>query len=80
MSILHIHLLDDFQITYNDRLLTTVNTARLQTLLAYLVLHRHAPQARQPLAFLFWRDTNETQALTKLRTGMRLWQRVSPVA
>lgn len=67
MSILHIHLLDHFQLTYNDRLLTTVNTARLQALLAYLVLHRQAPQARQHLAFLFWPDTNEAQALTNLR-------------
>lgn len=43
MSILHINLLGALQLTYNDHLLTTINTARLQALLTYLVLHRHAP-------------------------------------
>lgn len=64
---LHIRLLGDFQLTYDGRELTTVNTARLRALLAYLLLHRHAAQARQPLAFRFWPDTNEAQALTNLR-------------
>src|SRR6476469_8279294 len=39
-SILHIRLLGDFQLALDDRLLTTLNTARLQCLQAYLVLHR----------------------------------------
>ena len=44
-----------------------ISTARLQSLLAYLVLHRDAPQQRQHLAFLFWPDTTEAQARTNLR-------------
>jgi DNA-binding SARP family transcriptional activator len=40
---------------------------RLHVLLAYLVLHRHAPQARQHLAFLLWPNSTETQARTNLR-------------
>ncbi len=67
MSTLHINLLGALHLTYNDHLLTTVNTARQQALLAYLVLHRHAPQLRHHLAFLFWPDTHEAQALTNLR-------------
>lgn len=41
---------------------------RLQQLLAYLVLHRAAPISRQKLAFLFWSDSSEPQALKNLRT------------
>lgn len=67
VAILHIHLLGNFSLLYGDKLITGVNTARLQALLAYLVLHHQAPQARQHLAFLFWPDTSEAQALTNLR-------------
>jgi hypothetical protein len=66
--ILHIHLLGDFRLIYGDTLLTTVNMSRLQSLLAYLVLQRHAPQSRHYLAFLLWPDTPEAQAHTNLRT------------
>ena len=68
---LQISLLDDFRLAYGCASsmteLHTVNTARLQALLGYLLLHRHAPQAREHLAFLFWPDTREAQALTNLR-------------
>ncbi|MCE7989272.1 MAG: hypothetical protein DYG89_49600 [Caldilinea sp. CFX5] len=73
---LAISLLGDFKLTYNCQSnngqsnvteLHTVNTARLQALLGYLLLHRQAPQAREHLAFLFWPDTSEAQALTNLR-------------
>ncbi len=67
MSILHIQLLGDFQLVDGDEPVTMVNTPRLQSLLAYLLLHRNAPQSRQQLAFLFWPDTSEAQALTNLR-------------
>lgn len=40
---------------------------RLQSLLAYLLLHRFTPQARQHVAFTFWPDSSEAQALTNLR-------------
>ncbi|HEY5004969.1 MAG TPA: AAA family ATPase, partial [Ktedonobacteraceae bacterium] len=40
---------------------------RLQSLLAYLLLHRHAPQNRSHLAFLLWPDSTEAQAHTNLR-------------
>src|SRR5512136_1691536 len=67
MPVLHIQLLGDFRLTYAEEPLTTVVQARQQALLAYLVLHRDAPQPRQHLAFLFWPDTGEAQALTNLR-------------
>jgi DNA-binding SARP family transcriptional activator len=66
-SILDIHLLGDFHLLCDGVPLTSVNTARLQSLLAYLVLHRAAPQSRYYLAFLFWPDSSEAQARTNLR-------------
>lgn len=68
MSYLDIQLLGDFRLTHNGRFLTDFNSARLQSLLVYLLLHRTAPQPRQHIAFLFWPDSTETQALTNLRT------------
>ncbi|GIV96621.1 MAG: hypothetical protein KatS3mg057_1278 [Herpetosiphonaceae bacterium] len=38
---------------FTHETLVAVNTSRLQSLLAYLLLHRDAPQPRQQLAFLF---------------------------
>jgi len=67
VNILHIRLLGEFSLVYGDQPVTAVNTARLQSLLAYLVLHRDAPQSRYYLAFQFWPDSPESQARTNLR-------------
>lgn len=75
---LDIRLLGDFRLVYDDRPVTTVNTARLQSLLAYLVLHRHSPQARSHLAFLLWPDSSETQAKTNLRNLFHLLRLALP--
>jgi DNA-binding SARP family transcriptional activator len=64
---LHIRLLGDFRLTYGDEPVTDIDTPRLQALLTYLLLHRDAPQSRHHLAFLFWSDSAEDQALTNLR-------------
>ena len=50
---LHIQLLGDFRLTYDEEPLTAIVQARQQSLLAYLLLHRGAPLPRQHLAFLF---------------------------
>src|SRR5260370_20318186 len=65
--LLSIRLFGDLSLIYGDEPITSVNTPRLHSLLAYLVLHRDAPQLRQHLAFLFWPDTSEAQARTNLR-------------
>src|SRR5579883_1573146 len=64
---LHIRLLGDFSLLYADQPVISLNTMRLQSLLAYLVLHDDVPQQRQHLAFLFWPDTTEAQARNNLR-------------
>ena len=78
MPVLGIQLLGDFRLTYGDQPLTTVNTARLHALLAYLVLHRNTPQPRKHLAFLFWPDTGEAQALTNLRNLLHKLRQALP--
>lgn len=80
MSTLHITLLGDFSLTYGDQVVTAVNTARLQSLLAYLVLHRTAPQNRRHLAFLFWPDSAEGQARSNLRNLLHLLRHALPQA
>ena len=78
--ILHIHLLGDFRLIYDDEPVTSISTPRLQSLLAYLVLHREAPQPRPYLAFLFWPDSTESQALTNLRHLLHLLRHALPDA
>ncbi len=65
---LRIQLLGDFTFADDGTPLTGANTPRLQSLLAYLLLHRDAPQSRTHLAFQFWPDSTEAQARSNLRT------------
>jgi len=64
---LRVRLLGSFAVEYGDEPVTSLRAARLQSLLAYLVLHCATPQPRQRLAFLFWPDTSDAQAQTNLR-------------
>src|SRR5262245_10334215 len=63
----NIRTLGGLQLVYRDRAITTVNTNRLQALLAYLALHTGVQHSREQLAFLFWPDSTESQARTNLR-------------
>ena len=62
-----IYLSGDFKLTYKNVPISAVENSRMQELLAYLILHRHSPQSRQYLSFLFWPDSSEKQARTNLR-------------
>ncbi|MCB0106969.1 MAG: AAA family ATPase, partial [Caldilineaceae bacterium] len=77
---LHIHLLGDFRVVAGGQPVMGLHQARLQSLLAYLLLHRHAPQSRQHLAFLFWPDSTEAQARTNFRKALHQFRRVLPHA
>jgi len=77
---LRIHLLGDFLLVSGDNPVTTVHVPRLQSLLAYLVLHRTAPQARSHLAFLLWPDSTEAQAHVNLRKALHHLRQVLPDA
>lgn len=64
---LTLHLLGDFRLACEGMTVMNIDLPRQQSLLAYLVLHRHAPQARSRLAYLFWPDSTDDQARTNLR-------------
>jgi len=78
VPILHIRLLGDFSLLYSNQPITSLNTMRLQSLLAYLALHRHSPQQRQHLAFLLWPDTTEAQARNNLRQPVHQLRQAFP--
>jgi len=67
-----IQLLGGFQITEGGEVISGFTNTRLQSVLAYLILSRNAPQARQQLAYLFWPDSSDSQARTNLRNILHL--------
>ena len=79
-SELHVQLLGGFLIENGDGPLSGVDSPRLQSLLAYLLLHREAPLSRQHLSFLFWPDSTEAQARTNLRKQIYNLRRTVPDA
>src|SRR5579863_8137426 len=62
-----LHLLGDFALLANETPISGLDVPRLQSLLAYLALHRGLPQARSRVAFALWPDSTDTQARTNLR-------------
>ncbi|MCS7038855.1 MAG: AAA family ATPase [Caldilineales bacterium] len=65
---------------WDDQPVPGFEQLRLQHLLAYLVLHRDTPVSRQQLAFRFWPDTTDQQALKNLRTLLTRFRRALPHA
>jgi predicted ATPase/DNA-binding SARP family transcriptional activator len=80
MPTLHIQLLGEFRLSCGDAPVSKVNAPRLQALLAYLVLHREAPQPRHHLAYCLWPDTTEAQARTNLRQLLHALKQALPEA
>ena len=68
MPDLAVALLGQFRLTNRGELVTGLEGARLQSFFAYLLLHRTAPILRQHLAFQYWPDATESQALNNLRS------------
>ena len=64
---LGVRLLGDFLLSVNDKPISSIDMPRLQSLLAYLVLHRGTPQSRSRIAYLLWPDSTDAQAHTNLR-------------
>lgn len=81
MADLAVSLLGHFRVVYKGELVTGLDSARLQSLFAYLLLHRNSPISRQYLALLFWPDAaNESQAFTNLRNLLHKLRRALPAA
>lgn len=77
-SSLTVQLLDGFKLVYNDQTVDTIGSGRQQALLAYLLLHRHAPQPRAYIAFQLWPDASEKQARRNLRKVLHRLRRAFP--
>jgi predicted ATPase/DNA-binding SARP family transcriptional activator len=80
MPTLHIHLLGNFRLSWDEAPVRTINAPRLHALLAYLLLHRDAPQPRHHLAFVLWPDTTEAQARANLRQLLHSLKQTLPEA
>lgn len=64
---LRARLLGAFEVMSEGRVLAGLNAPRLQSVLAYLMLHRGTLLSRQHIAFTFWSDTPEDKARNNLR-------------
>lgn len=64
---MRISLFGNMRITLDGCPVTSVNTNRLQSLLAYLILHGDTPQPRERIAFVLWPSSSDSQARTNLR-------------
>src|SRR5262249_33295289 len=77
---LQISLLGRFRLTVDGRAVDGPATARMQSLLAYLVLHAGAPQSRLYLSSVFWPDASEPNARNNLRQLLHQLRQVLPDA
>jgi len=70
VSTLRLYFLGPLDIRYDDQPLPKPPTLKSQSLLAYLILHRHQPQPRERLVGLFWGDRPEHKARSSLSTAL----------
>ena len=75
---MRISLFGNLRITRAGQPVTAVNTSRLHSLIAYLILHGDAPQPRERLAFILWPASTESQARTNLRQLLHHLRRALP--
>jgi hypothetical protein len=75
---MRISLFGNLRISFAGRPVKSVNTNRLHSLIAYLVLHGDTPQPRERLAFILWPASSESQARTNLRQLLHHLKRASP--
>jgi DNA-binding SARP family transcriptional activator/predicted ATPase len=64
---LQIRLFGPLRMRFEGRPLETPVAGRVQSLLAYLLLHADAPQSRARLSFTFWPDASEANGRNSLR-------------
>jgi DNA-binding SARP family transcriptional activator len=75
---MRINLFGNLRISVAGQPVTGVNTNRLHSLLAYLILHGDVPQPRERLAFMLWPASSESQARTNLRQLLHHLKRALP--
>ena len=75
---MRISLFGNLRINFAGRPVTSINTNRLHSLIAYLILHGDTPQPRERLAFMLWPASSESQARTNLRQLLHNLKRALP--
>src|ERR1700736_2743800 len=75
---MRISLFGNLRISFAGRPITAVNTNRLHSLIAYLILHGDTPLPRERLAFMLWPGSSESQARTNLRQLLHHLNRALP--
>src|SRR5579863_6311681 len=75
---MRISLFGNLRVSIDGQLVTAINTNRLHSLIAYLILHGDTPQPRERLAFILWPGSSETQARTNLRQLLHHLKRALP--
>jgi ABC-type oligopeptide transport system substrate-binding subunit/DNA-binding SARP family transcriptional activator len=78
MPALQLFLLGALDVRYDNVPLSKPPTLKSQSLLAYLVLHRHQPQPRERLAGVFWGDRPDRKARRSLTTALSHIRRCLP--
>lgn len=77
---IYISLFGTFSLRKDGKPMPGWEHPRLQQFLAYLALHRDAPISRQQLAFHFWPDSTDQQALKNVRTMLTRLRQALPEA
>jgi DNA-binding SARP family transcriptional activator/predicted ATPase len=75
---MRISLFGNLRIDVAGQPVTSINTNRLQSLIAYLILHGDRPQRREKLAFTLWPASRDSQARTNLRQLLHSLKRALP--
>jgi len=77
---LRIRVLGELDLRLGDAPVPPLESARAESLLAYLLVHRGTRVPRRQLAFLLWPDSSERQARTNLRHVLHTLRRGLPAA
>ena len=72
MATLQVRLFGKFSLARDGQALSTLGPHKVQEVLAYLLLFRDRPHARETLAGVLWGDTTTAQSKKHLRQA--LWQ------
>ena len=73
-----VRLFGGFRLSTDGQAVDGPWTARLQSLVAYLLLHRDAPQPRARICSAFWPDASESSSRNNLRQLLHQLRRVLP--
>lgn len=80
VTVSRVRLLGEFELAMADGSTVSFDSARAESLLAFLVLHRGEPQSRQRLSYLLWPTSTEEQARMNLRHLVHTVRRTLPAA